>query len=154
MLPVPKAPTSFANDAAQLLSGASTVERLSGLTGLDQSAIAALIDDLEVRKEIERELAHAERSGASIRWRAREGLAVAVARIHELCAAPDISLSSLVRAGDLLTKLAGLEQPVDPSASEKFSITIIFGSEPAGGSAPQRDVIDVKARELSTDARS
>ena len=151
MLTVPKSPTSFANDAAQLLSGACTVERLSGLTGLDQSAIAALLDDPEVRKEIERELAQAERSGASIRWLAREGLAVAVARIHELCAAPDTSLSALVKAGDLLTKLAGLEQPVSHAASEKFSIIIAFNSGPE---ALQREVIDVNAREVDTDART
>lgn len=102
MLPAIKAPSTFTKDAAQVLDGASTVQRLIGLSRLDEAAVFALLDDPETRKAIERELAQAERSGATVQWRAREALAAAVARISEVVRSPDTSAATLIKAGDLL----------------------------------------------------
>jgi hypothetical protein len=153
VLPVPKAPSAFVKDAAQLLGGASTVERLGGLNGLDAAAVRTLLNDPDTRKDIERELALAERSGAIVQWRAREGLAVVVARIREVCDSPDTSATTLIKAGDLLARLAGLTQPPEVAPSEKFSITIVFSNAPQPATlSTQHEVVDVDVPEVPRDA--
>jgi|GEM_PF-3598801 len=153
MLPAIKAPSTFTKDAAQVLDGASTVQRLIGLSRLDEAAVFALLDDPETRKAIERELAQAERSGATVQWRAREALAAAVARISEVVRSPDTSAATLIKAGDLLARLAGLTQPTEQAPGEKFAITIVFGNEPQQVTpSTQYEVVDVEAREVPPNA--
>ena len=159
MLPVPKASASFARDAAQCLSGTSTIERLGGLHGLSTEGVRVLLDDPETQREIDRYLANAETTGEIVQWRAREGLAVIAARLQEVGANPETSVSTLIKAGELLGKLAGLSRPSPPDeVTSTFSISIIFSGNPppSGPGRPTRDatatpVIDVPTWEISSD---
>lgn len=148
MLPAPES-SSFTRDAAELLGGASSLERLSGLSGVPIEAVRELLTDPQIQRSVERELAQAEQSGELVRWRAREGLASAVARLQQVCADQETSPGTLIKAGELLAKLAGLAQPAPavPTGSG-FSITIVLPES----AKPQMvaDAIDVQPREVSS----
>lgn len=153
MLPVAKSPT-FAYDAAEYLIGTSSLERLVGLSGLTAEAVASLLGDPATQREVEHQLAQAERSGEVVRWRAREGLAAAVAQLQQVCANPETPASTLIKAGELLAKLAGLAQPSAPAVAKSgFSITIVLGGDEAPITLGQcaNDVIDATSREVGTD---
>lgn len=131
-------------DAARYAAGVLSLDGLAALHGLDAVSVLTVLDDPEVQKRIDRHIVTREQSGDTTRERARAALGKCIQRIAQIVEHPDTSSSTLLRATEILDRLAPVTPKEMPKPEgEKFSITINLSSDKNPLRLGQSEVIDV-----------
>lgn len=123
-LGAPRDADRVTEDVAAFLGGVFSLERLRAIHGAD---VLDILDEAGW-VEAERRAAQAESDGTATRARSREILGQAIRRIGDLIDSGEVSPSTLIKAAELLSKLAGLSMEPEPVRGQ-FSINIVLSTD-------------------------
>lgn len=119
---------AFIDDAARFAVGATTLERVGALHGMEPEQVLAALSDSEMAAKVERATAELERDGSAARIRARSLLYEAMRRLRETVDQGECSPSFLLRLAEVMGKLSA--EPKEEKAqntSPNFQISIDLG---------------------------
>ena len=121
---------AFIEDAARFAVGATTLERVGVLHGMEPEQVLAALSDTEMAVRVERAAADLERDGSAARIRARSLLYEAMQRLRETVDQGECSPSFLLRLAEVMGKLS--TEPKEEKAQNtgpSFQISIDLGGE-------------------------
>ena len=119
---------AFIEDAARFAVGATTLERVGVLHGMEPEQVLAALSDTEMSVRVERAAAELERDGSAARIRARSLLYEAMRRLRETVDQVECSPSFLLRLAEVMGKLS--TEPKEEKAQNtgpSFQISIDLG---------------------------
>lgn len=119
---------AFIEDAARFAVGATTLERVGALHGMEPEQVLATLSDTEIAVKVERATAELERDGSAVRIRARLLLYEAMRRLCETVDQGECSPSFLLRLAEVMGKLSA--EPKEEKAQNtgpNFQISIDLG---------------------------
>lgn len=119
---------AFIEDAARFAVGATTLERVGVLHGMEPEQVLAALSDTEMAVRVERAAADLERDGSATRIRARSLLYEAMRRLRETVDQGECSPSFLLRLAEVMGKLSTepKEEKVQ-NTGPSFQISIDLG---------------------------
>ena len=118
-------------DAARFAAGTLSLDGLAALHRMDNESVLAVLEDPELQKRIEHAVVTREQSGDTSREIARRALASCLRRISQIVEDPETSTTTLLRATELLDRIAPLTPKVADAPSRGVgSVTIVFTNPP------------------------